>query len=403
MRVGGLVARDAGGGSMEGVGDGDQAGLATRGMFEIARASYEIGEQSSLGALFSARQADTHLLPSSLASFVPFPSGGANLVYAGDWRIRLARPLFFSGQVARSHTHIDTTYYADPFADSTADFGRTDYGTHFTGVASDAELEWNDGIRDLTALHQYYGPGFRSESGFLRRVDVRRSAFIGSVLVRPENAWIRSWEPIVEGDLYHDPDGPLQEWYVSPMIDWKFQKQTHVHTMFERVSERWQGRFFDQNHYILNVDNSLWRVLSIGFQGFVGDGIFYAPTADASFLGFVESYQASATWRPSPRVTSEIVVTRNCFSYRRGHGLIYDIWQSGAKTTLQFTRRFYARIYPQYDSGSQHLEADGLLAYVVHPGTVVYVGANSGLDPIAGQQRFTQRTVFAKVSYAWVR
>lgn len=403
MRVGGLVVRDAGGGSLEGIGDGSQEGSSLRGMFEIARATYQIGDQSSLGGLFAAHQADERLFAPAFAGFVPFPSGGANLVYAADWRIRLARPLFLSGQVARSHTHLDTTLFADPFADSTADFGRTDISGRFEGIASDAQLEWNDGIRDLTALHQYYGPGFRAESGFLRRVDVRRSAFIGSVLVRPENSWLRSWEPIVEGDLYHDPDGPLQEWYVSPMIDWKFQKQTHMHTMYERVSERWQGRFFDQNHYILNLDNSLWRALSLGFTSFVGDGIFYAPTAEQSFLGFVESYQGSATWRPSPRVTSEIVVTRNCFSRARGHGLIYDVWQSGAKTTLQFTRRFFMRIYPQYDSGSEHLEADGLLAYVVHPGTVLYVGANSGLDPIARQPQITQSTVFVKASYAWVR
>ena len=26
------------------------------------------------------------------------------------------------------------------------------------------------------------------------------------------------------------------------MVDWKFQKQTHVHTMFDRWQERWQSR-----------------------------------------------------------------------------------------------------------------------------------------------------------------
>ena len=40
-----------------------------------------------------------------------------------------------------------------------------------------------------------------------------------------------------------------------------------------------------------------------------------------------------------------------------------------------------------------------LLGYVVHPGTVFYLGTNNGLDRIAGSMRATGRTWFLKASY----
>ena len=70
--------------------------------------------------------------------------------------------------------------------------------------------------------------------------------------------------------------------------------------------------------------------------------------------------------------------------------------------TWQFTRRLYARAYPQYDSDRRHLDADGLLGYIVHPGTVFFAGMDNGLDRIDGRHQATTRTVFLKASYLFV-
>jgi hypothetical protein len=183
------------------------------------------------------------------------------------------------------------------------------------------------------------------------------------------------------------------------MIDWRLQKQTHVHTMFERVHERWIDRTYDQNHYILELENTQLRAVALDVTGTVGEGIYYGDTDPDSYRGWIEAYAATATIRPAPRFTAALSATRNRFSRRPWASTVYDVWLLGAKCTYQFTRRLYARIYPQYDSGREHLDADGLLGYVVHPGSVLYAGTNHGVDRIDGREHATRRTYFIKVSY----
>ena len=79
----------------------------------------------------------------------------------------------------------------------------------------------------------------------------------------------------------------------------------------------------------------------------------------------------------------------------------FALWLVGVKTTAQFTRRLSMRLFPQYDSNAKHLDANALLSYVVHPGTVFYAGVNSGWDRDLANDapRATSRQAFAKASW----
>jgi hypothetical protein len=92
-------------------------------------------------------------------------------------------------------------------------------------------------------------------------------------------------------------------------------------------------------------------------------------------------------------------VTRNRFSRELGGEEVFDVWVLGANTTYQFTKRLYARFYPQYESGGDHLDADLLLGYVVHPGTVFYAGYGGDFDRIEEKTRGTRRSWFLKASF----
>jgi len=387
-RLGVIGARDDGGGSQEGIGAASSDEPGRGGYFGVARATYDIGENSSVGALLTlhGRDARVGALPTFLGPGA-VESGGHNVALAGDAKLRLARNLFFTGQFGRSATRIDSVRFAG---------GRV--SDRFSDAAYDAELRYADGKTEASFTENYLGPDFRAETGFLQQVDRRRTQLEWNVILRPENAWLRSWRPIVRAFVLHDHTGGLEESYLSPMIDWKFQKQTHAHTMFERVHERWLDRFYDQNHYILNLDNTRLRAAALNFEGLVGEGIYYGDTDPESYRGWIEEYVASATVRPSARFTAEPSATRNRFSRRPWRSTVYDVWLLGARCTYQFTRRLYARVYPQYDSGREHLDADGLLGYVVHPGTVLYLGMNNGLDRIGGREHATGRTYFIKAS-----
>jgi hypothetical protein len=390
--IGLISVRDDGGGSMAGIGAGSRD-QSPRGEFHIGRLAYDLGESSRLGLLVAGHRRENFGddVPQEVVLEGPVAQGGHNLVFAGDARLRLARTWFFTGQLAWSDSRVDSSY--DTRGEHVVRHGM------LSDVGYDARVRFADGIRSAELFQSYLGPEFRDESGFLSRVDVRTTGINTHFFSRPENHVLRSMQPILDGYAVHDHTGGLQEWWVSPMVDWLFQKQSHMHTMYVREMQRWLGRDYELNTYILNLDNSLWRPLALSFQMEVGEGIFYAGSSDASYRGWRESYVYEATARPDPRLTSELVAQNSRFSRSRGGAEVYDVWALGAKTTFQFTRRLYARVYPQYDTGEHHLDADALVGYVLHPGSVLYLGVSSDYERLEGRHRPMRRTLFFKASH----
>jgi hypothetical protein len=411
VRVGGMVLRDDGGGSLAGVGGGPDGGVSGRGWFQLGRAAWEFGENSSVGALVALHRTDGAFVVPGIVPDEPCQvwnclslETATNAVYALDADLRLSRRWFFHGQLAGSRTHASGFTWGLADWDSAGVPGiwntvRTQRNDHAYG----AELDYDDGIRELTLIHQYVGPDFRAESGFLSQVDFRRTRASSSFYVRPQNAVLRSVQSILEGYVLHDPGGRLREWWWGPMVDWRFQKQTNVWAEFGRWQERWRERDHLGNRFELEVENTQWKPLAVELAMDVGDGIYYGDDDASSYLGWLEEYRAEGTLRPSPRLTVELEAERNRFSRDHGRGVAYDVWTLGAKATWQFTRRLYVRLYPQVDTDAEHLDADALVGYVLHPGSVLYLGYNGDADRLAGRTRATGHTAFLKVSYRFQR
>jgi len=376
-RVGAIALFDDGGGSTAGIGARENDVPSMRGYFGIGRVSYDIGDNNSVGGLVTYHRRDSQ---------DTIDGEGFNVVGAADTRFRLGPSLFFTGQFAQAHTQMDS-------------LGPSASRTRFSDLAYNTDLKWADGVRYLDLYRNDLGAKFRAETGYLERVDVVTTGYEANYTFRPENRWLRSWEPQSNGDVIRDHDGTLQEWQIAGAIDWSFQQQTHLQTRMARVRERWLSREYDRNRYILVVDNTLYRPLAVSFDMTLEDGIDYGPTDAASFLGWQETYNLAVTVRPSPRLSSELTGTRERLSRSYGGEEIYDIWALGAKTTYQFSRRLYARLYPQYDTGLEHLDADALLGFVLHPGTVLYLGVGGDVDKVGSHHRPTQHTVFLKASY----
>jgi hypothetical protein len=391
LGVGVISVHDGGGGSLQGVSfGGDREDRA--GEYHIGRVTYDVGDDSRAGLLLGIHRMTNEVEGDVPADVPPAPlaQGGLDLVLAGDAKVRLARNVFWTGQLAWSRARIDSS------ADRA---GRSIVARSVdTDVAYTGTLRYADGTRSLSVYQSYFGPRFRDESGFVQRVDVRRTGFDSNVTFRPENRWLRSAEPILNAYVIHDHGGRVQEWWVSPMVDWLLRKQTHVHTMFVRSMERWLDRDYDLDTYILVLDNTLWRSLAVSVEMDLGDGIYYGSTPETSFRGWSQQLIAGVTVRPTPRLTSEVSAVRHRFTRGAGGEELYDVWALGAKTTFQFTRSLYARVYPQYDTSVHHFDADALLGYVVHPGTVVYLGINRDYDRMFGESRLTHRNLFFKAS-----
>jgi hypothetical protein len=326
-------------------------------------------------------------------------------VVSADTKLRLGKSLFMVGQLAGSWSRLDTLVSGAP--------GRRE---RFSDLLASSGIWWQDGRRYAIVYHDHFGADFRADAGFLARVNYAETGYDANVVLRPENKWLRYWKPVSTGYLIEDTRGVLQERRVIGGIDWGFQKQTWVETRVAHVDERWHSTVYDRWRYDLEIGNSLWRPLTAEFEATLEDGIYYGDSDSTSYLGWQERYNLAATARPSPRLTSEVAVTRSRFALERGGERVYEQWLVGAKTTWQFTRRLYARVYPQYErltewaqprlylapaTTSERFDVDALLGYVLHPGSVVYLGINGDFDKIGNRQRATGRTVFLKISYVF--
>lgn len=389
-RLGVIAVRDDGGGSSEGVGARASDEPSPPGYFSIGRVAYDLGENQKLGLLVTDHFTDGYSGAVPSGSGFAEPSTTHNIVLSAETRLRLMKSLFFYGQLAGSRTQLDTVTSFYPFKrDRISDY------------VSTLSFEWNDGKRHALAWQDYIGSRFRADAGFFERIDARNTGYEATYTFRPENRWFRYVEPTSLLEAINSSGGTLQERRLSGALRWGLQKQTFVETRASHVDEVWLDTQYERWRYIVSASNSLWRPLSFGLDLTFEDGIFYAASDSASYLGWQESAYLYATARPSPRLTSELSATRSRFLIERGGEEIYDIWLLGAKTTYQFTRRLYLRLYPQYDTFADHFDADALIGYVLHPGSVLYLGMTGDFDKIADRRRATQRSLFLKVSYVF--
>jgi hypothetical protein len=178
-RVGAIALRDDGGGSSSGIGAGESNDASLgQGYFTIGRARYEIGENSSFGFLVTDHATDQEDL--SFGTVPYFPNGGHNTVLGADTKIRLAQALFLDAQMAQSWSRVD----------STSD-GPEKHET-FNDVMYHGGLTWNDGTRYLLGYHDYLGPDFRTEAGFVERVDARTTGYDATYTFRPKHGPLRT-------------------------------------------------------------------------------------------------------------------------------------------------------------------------------------------------------------------
>ncbi len=404
-RLGAIAVRDDGGGSTDGIGARADDAPSKPGFFTLGRATLDVGENSNVGVLVTDHATDGDLGAVPAALGLALPAGGRNTVVSADTKLRLSKSLFFASQLAGSWSRADTLI---------ASIGTAH--TRFSDYASTLAAWWDDGTRFALAYQDYLGSDFRAEAGFLERVDNRETGYEANFRVRPENKWVRFIRPTSNGDLIRDTRGTLLERRVAGAIEWGFQRQSFVETRVAHLDERWLSRVYDRWRYIVSVSNSLWRPLALELAAQLEDGIYYGASDSVSYLGWQEGYLLKATVRPSPRLTSDISATRTRFSRSREGGRVYEQWLVGTKTTWLFTRRLYARLYPQYErltewpqsrlylapvTTTEHFDLDALLAYVLHPGSVLYVGLSGDLDKIGDRRRTTGRTLFLKLSYVF--
>ena len=334
----------------------------------VGRARYDFYSESYLGAIMTAREfGHEH-----------------NRVAGVDGRFRLSQTHRVSFMAVGSSTQHETEgALGGPALE--ADF--THQGRHLGYGASYSSID----------------PEFRTDSGFLPRVDLRQATADLSYRWWPEST-LMTWGPSLTYVRLYDHAGVLQDEQIQGLISFQFRNNCMVRSIFSRDLERYQGIDFRKTGYG-SFGGCSGRILSI-FGGFnVGDGILFS---DSPFLGRSTAYNVIVSAKPTTRLSTRIRAISSRFVNPVGNAELFDVKIFRTETTYQFTERFLLRHIMEHNTLSMTLGNNLLLTYRINAGTVAFLGyddrfqrgtrINDTLFLTTALQR-TNRAVFGKLSY----
>src|SRR5215467_7801746 len=368
-------------------------------LFAIGRVSYDVGQQSSIGALYADKEVN----------------GFFNRVGSIDGRFKLNQNWVASGQLAYSATRNP----ADP---SFNQFGTS--GDYQAGTA--AELIVQRQSRKLTYFFDYSdrSPNFRTLTGFDPQPDINNIDTFIQYSFRPEGKYLISWGPYFEVYQNIDHEGTRINSGYFPSLKVELTGQTFITVLFAKEMERLRPQDFSQinsiqqydrhtTEFTFNTNYFRWFALQADYR--FGTRVNYDapclspdqnPATCQLFLPFM-ARRTSATVTATLRPTRSLRVDNTYLLFRLRACPECDDPQPGvqalkgsmnnhiirSKWNYQFTKEFSFRFIGQYSSvlanpnftylqTTKNFNADFLFTYLVHPSTAVYVGYNTNLENI---------------------
>ena len=361
--------------------------IGDRATFGIFRLSRDIGNQSSLGAIYTAREFGSDY----------------NRVGGVDGRWKFDDHWASTFQAVRSATRAGGARTAGPAYD-------------FTLTRGGRQFNYTFAYRDRS-------PEFITETGFVPRVDMRAADHDAAYTFRPEGKLI-SWGPRLSVSHVWDHSGTRLDQFINPWIEFQFTRQTNFAVAYKNIRERLrpidfpvlaQPRDFNSHDQGVSFGTAFVSQLSFNALYIWGRRVnFVPPSGQEPFLAGFQDASVGLTLRP---VTPLVVDNTYLFSGLKQTGGGTSIFNNHivrSKWNWQFTKELSLRFIAQYDAllvnpaltglvERKNFNADVLLTYLVNPWTAFFVGYNSNarvLDPnFPGRFTNDAKQFFAKFSY----
>ena len=370
--LGVLVADDAAAGKRD---DPSDPALGQNAKVTIGRARYDLYAESQIGATFTDRE--------FLDSY--------SRVGAIDAQFRLSRASRFYFVAAQSQH-------------------RDEEGQERSGPVLGMLLTRTG--RNLTAS-TFFGrtdPDFRTDVGFVRRVNEQRSFSRIGYRWWPQH-WLINWGPSGGYRLNFNYDGIRVDEVVEGEVDFAFAHNISADVGVSQALERFGGINFDKTTYTASVRTSTSRVFTLRGNVTTGDEIYFDP--ENPYLGRSVQLGLSTILRPNPRLTSQVDLNTSRFTdIRAGSQEVFNVKVLRAFSTFTFTDRMLVRNITEYNSFSRKVGLNILLSYRLNALTVFYAGYDdhyrqADLIPDLLDDEFhpstsfrqTNRAVFMKVQY----
>jgi hypothetical protein len=253
------------------------------------------------------------------------------------------------------------------------------------------------------------GKEFRSDLGFRPQIGEKH---VCMGLARNWRRRAGSWYTILEVGATHAEnrfwDGDLQSRSTSVFLDYSGPLQSHVYLAPHLNSEVYEGKEYDLKALYTFGQIKPSHAVSVAWEVLAGDGIDYDNNRKGKQLGI----EPSVHLRLGRHL--DVVLSHEYSRMDVDEKRLYTAHISYLKTVYQFTSRVFVRAILQYvdykfdpalyaDPEEQSFATQLLFSYKVNPQTVFYLGYS---DNYYGDKDIdltqTDRTLFAKIGYAWV-
>ncbi|MBZ5521861.1 MAG: carbohydrate binding family 9 domain-containing protein [Acidobacteriia bacterium] len=381
-----------------------------RAYFAIGRLAYDLGKNSNIGLIYTDREFD----------------GDFNRVGGLDAHFKLGKNWNFSWRSVVSTTRASGTLYS---FGSDHDGAFAGEGQHFTFFGN----------------YQDISPGFHTDTGFIRRTDIRRLSGYYHYYWRPKKGKLLLFGPELNADRTYDHSGLGVEYGVN--FDWAFalHRNTVIAPIIGVQSDTLRpvdfsgltfNRKFSEDFGGLVFRSSPLRQLSWNITAIrTGAVNVVVPTGQLPTEGDETSINAGITYKPFNGLQIDNTYIFDRVKYNRLGHTVFNNHILRSKWNYQFTPKFSLRAIAQYNgllanptfsslTTTKNVNFDFLLTYLVHPGTAIYAGYNSNLENIdpglcikvagacdpngigllhrpGGPFLNDGRQVFVKVSYLW--
>ncbi len=359
----------------------------------VFRLRQDVGRMSTLGVLYTGRAGSDYY----------------NHVAGADGFLRLDQ----KNSVIFQFLHSETDYPAAV----ALDYGQNE--ARFGGNAVNLQFQHFSRNWIVQALYEDLSPGFRSDYGFVPRVDTRRGE---AVVFRQIWGKPKSWFNIIRlgamGQLIYDHGGTLTDRGLTVGMMYRGNLETEVNVHGNFVRTYYDSQNFDTAFGTVDFRIRPFSGSEIGIQGMAGQAIDFdnARLADVFAVGPNASFSLFRHLN--------LVVAHSYERLSLGGDTIYTANLSQAKLLWNFSVRAFVRAIVQYrdlrqnpamytfpvDSRTKGLFTQFLFSYKLNPRTVLFLGYSDNamggvFDSWLGSGRVgitrTDRTFFLKIGYAW--
>jgi hypothetical protein len=282
----------------------------------------------------------------------------------------------------------------------------------FADVGFDATYQHRSENVHWYVHHRSIGKDFRSDLGFRPQVGEKH---VCGGLARNWRREAGSWFTVLEVGTTHShnwfSNGDLLSYATGVFLDYAGPLQTSVYISPDLGTEVYQGTEYDLASLYAAAEIQPNGLLTLAMELIAGDGIDY----DNNRKGKGFEIEPSARLRAGRHL--DVIVSHD-YSFMDVHEeRLYTTNISYLKAVYQFSSRMFVRGIIQYvdydftpalyiepkNSEEQWLGSQLLFAYKINPRTIFYLGYSDGYYGDQGVDLTqTDRTVFAKIGYAWV-